>query len=242
MPKPDFISQLQHRLLELGCPKAQARRLVREVVDHRDDLRQAARSEGLSGENAERQVSERLGDPLTLADQQMAMLLRSSWLGRHYVMGFGLLPLLAVPVLWMVLLLAELMLGYALGYGWNEKRLHAVSNNAVQLYHLILTLNGADCIAIALIAVFFCWLARRLVVRPTWMWIACVICSLYALFSGIHLEPHHFTVSLRASWPPQRNFDHGLQVFKAALPLLVGGATCVLQWRTARHFRSKLAV
>ena len=46
---PDFVEPLRRRLVELGCPMAQVRRLSREVADHRDDLKQAAVSEGLSG-------------------------------------------------------------------------------------------------------------------------------------------------------------------------------------------------
>ncbi|MGA8493416.1 MAG: hypothetical protein WB711_23545, partial [Terriglobales bacterium] len=114
---PDFIEPLRRRLLELGCPIAQMRRLVREVADHREDLRQAALAEGLSGADAEARANTQLGDPLVLAEQMMVALRRSTWWGRHYVVTFGLLPLLAYPILWALFLLLQMALGFALGYG-----------------------------------------------------------------------------------------------------------------------------
>ncbi len=115
---PDFIESLRHRLVVLGCPMKQARRLVREVADHREDLKQAAISGGLSEADAEARANTSLGDPLVLAEQMMAVLRRSTWWGRHYVVGFCVVPLLAVPVLWLVLLLFQLSLEFTLRFGW----------------------------------------------------------------------------------------------------------------------------
>ncbi len=72
--QPDFIERLHHRLMELGCPVRQVRRLVREVAEHREDLKQAALLDGLSGDAVETQVNATLGDPFYLAEHQMAML------------------------------------------------------------------------------------------------------------------------------------------------------------------------
>lgn len=107
MSERDFINQLQRRLMELRCPQRHMRRLVREVADHREDLRQAAGQEGLSGAGAEAWVDARLGDAAGLADQLMATLRRSTWWGRHSLVTFGLMPLLAVPLLWSVVLETE---------------------------------------------------------------------------------------------------------------------------------------
>ena len=73
---PDFIEQLRGRLAELGCPKSQVRRLVREVADHREDLKQAALSEGLSDAEAEARANAKLGDPRSWQSSMMAMLRR----------------------------------------------------------------------------------------------------------------------------------------------------------------------
>jgi len=42
------LEPLHRRLVEPGCPRKRARRLVQEVADHRDDLLQAGRQEGCS--------------------------------------------------------------------------------------------------------------------------------------------------------------------------------------------------
>ncbi len=141
---PDFIEQLRGRLLKLGCPIAQIRRLAREVADHCEDLKQAGLAEGLSEADAKARADVSLGDPLVLAEQMMMAIRRSSWWGRHYIVTFGLLPVLAYPVLWCLLLAFELLLAFMLGYGWDWKKLHAAANNPVAFQHLLLAVHFMD--------------------------------------------------------------------------------------------------
>jgi hypothetical protein len=228
---PDFIEPLRRRLVELGCPLAQVRRLVREVADHRDDLKQVAVSEGLSGADAEARANAQLGDPLALADELMTALRRSSWWGRHFVVGFFVVPLLAVPVLWIALLLLQLSLEFTLGFGWDPKNLHAAAGNPVVFRHLVIVIQCANSVSIASITLLFCWLARRAAVGFKWMVTACTICSLYALFVQASIKPHSFEVGV--SWTP-----HWID---AAIPLLIAGAIYVFQRRTMRRFQEKVA-
>src|ERR1700679_3479285 len=100
MPERDFIDQLRHQLVKLGCPAKQVRRLVQEVAEHREDLKQAGGAEGLSAAEGESAPNIRLGAPLYLGNGLMMTVRRSSWWGRHSFVGFGVLPLVAVPVLW----------------------------------------------------------------------------------------------------------------------------------------------
>jgi hypothetical protein len=232
MPRTSFIEQLQRRLVELGCPLAQVRRLIQEVADHHEDLKQAALLEGLSGADAESRANARLGDPLALAEHQMLLLRQSSWWGRHFLVGFLLLPLLAVPVLWALLLFLDLSLEFALGYGWDSKRLHAAADNPIAFHHLVIAADGADFVAITLVTLFFCWLARRSAVSAKWMVISCAICSLYALFFSVHIRPHSFSIGFY--WTPQW--------MKAAIPLLIASAIYTVQRRMTRGFRGKVAV
>lgn len=229
---PDFIESLRHRLVVLGCPMKQARRLVREVADHREDLKQAAISGGLSEADAEARANTSLGDPLVLAEQMMAVLRRSTWWGRHYVVGFCVVPLLAVPVLWLVLLLFQLSLEFTLRFGWDPKNLHAAAADPVGFRHLVIVIQCADSIAIASVTLLFCWLARRAAVSLKWMVAACTICSVYALFVEAIIKPHSFVVGV--SWTP-----HWIE---AAIPFLVAGAIYILQMRTRQRFQEKVAV
>jgi len=229
--RPDFIEQLRHRLLELGCPMVQVRRLVREVADHREDLKQSALLEGLPEADAQVRVNAKLGDPLYLAEQQMAMLRRSSWWGRHFLISFCLLPLLMVPMLWALLLFLDLSLEFALGYGWDEKKLHVAADNPAAFHHLVIAVHCADFVAIALVTLLFCWLARRSAVSFKWMMISCGICSLYALIIWVQIRPHNFAVGV--SWHPQW--------IRAAIPLLIASAIYGFKRRKPRDFREKLA-
>jgi hypothetical protein len=229
---PDFIEQLRRRLGELGCPRMQVRRLVQEVADHHEDLKQAALSEGLSEANAEAHANAQLGDPVALAEHLMVMLLRSSWWGRHSLIAFCLLPLLAVPVLWTLFLMLGLSLEFALGFGWDWKKLHVATDNPVAFHHLVLALHGADYVAIALVTLLFCWLARRSGVSLKWMVIACAICSLYASFVYARIWPHNFEVGI--TWTPQW--------IEAAIPLLIAGAIYAFRRRMMQRFQEKVAV
>lgn len=229
---PDFIEPLRRRLLELGCPMAQVRRLVQEVADHREDLKQAAVSEGLSGADAEARANAQLGDPLVLAEQMMIALLRSSWWGRHSLIGFCMLPLLAVPLLWALLLSLGLSLEFALGFSWDLKKLNIATDNPVAFHHLVMALHGADYVAIALVTLLFCWLARRSGVSLKWMVISCAICSLYASFIYARIWPHNFALGI--TWTPQW--------IRAAIPLLIAGAIYIFRRRTTQCFQEKVAI
>ena len=200
MPSTDFIDQLRRRLLELDCPVTHLRRLVQEVADHREDLKQASLSEGLSEAHATARAEAQLGDPLLLAEHLMVMRMRSSWWGRHCFVTFGLVPLLAFPVLWLLLLSLNFILAFALGYGWDGKKLHAAAGDPVKLHYLAVEFHCADCVAVILVVLLFCWLARRLAVRFGWMAISCGICSLYAVFGWVKIVPHSLTVGF--SLPP----------------------------------------
>lgn len=221
---PDYIAQLRFRLLELGCPAARLQRMIREVADHREDLEQAALAEGLSAAEAGAQTDERLGNPQTLAEHLMTSQRQASWCGRHRVIAFGLLPLLTFPILWALVLGLDLALGYALGFGWSYHRLRAAADNPATFHYLVMTVNGADYVAIAVVTALFCGLAGRSAAGRSWTLLAGLICALYSLFIGTHLSPHNFAVGL-SPWP------HWTQ---AAVPLLVLG---MAHWNQRRRIR-----
>jgi hypothetical protein len=235
MPEIDFIDQLRHQLVKLGCPAKQLRRLVQEVADHREDLKQAGVSEGLSKADAESRANTRLGDPFDLARNLMVTVRRSSWWGRHFLITFGFLPLLAFPLLWALFLCLELSLGFALGFGWDHKKLRAAGDNPVTFHHWAMFAHGADYIAIALVALLICWLARRSAVSFVWMLIACLICSTYALVSYTYVWQHGYSVGFTVG-----NTWGSYQWIRAAIPLLVTGIVYAVQRRTPQGFREKV--
>ncbi|HEY4416306.1 MAG TPA: hypothetical protein VGO57_11495 [Verrucomicrobiae bacterium] len=230
--QPDFIGRLQYRLLELGCPVFQMRHLTRELADHREDLKQAALAEGLTEIEAAAHADSQLGDPRYLAEQKMIMLRQSSWWGRHFIIGFCLLPLLTAPFLWLLFLLGNLALAYFLGYGGNSKKMIAASENPAIFHYMHMGFRLADYLAMAMVALVFCWLARRAAVRFTWLVSACLICSFYSLFLSVEVRPHNFSVGIFL-WP------HWL---RAAMPLLIVGAVYILRQWSLHKERQKVAI
>ncbi len=211
---PDYLQQLHGRLAELGCPAARLRRMIREVADHREDLIAAALAEGLLTSEAKARADAKLGDPIVLAGELMRTFRRSNWWGRNYLFTFGFLPLLAYPLLWALFLVAELSLGYAICFGWNHKKLHAIGDNPVVFHHWAMAMYGADYVAIGLVALLICWLARRSGVSITWMFIACLVCSVYAIASYTYVGRHNYVIG----FPPHA------QWLRAAIPVLVAAA------------------
>jgi hypothetical protein len=224
---PDYIAQLRFRLLELGCPVARVQRMVREVAEHREDLVQAALAEGWSAPEAGAEADARLGNPLVLAEDLMTSERRAAWCGRHRVIAFGLLPLLTFPILWALILCLDLTLGYACGFGWNHNQLRAVADNPATFQYLVMAVNGANYVAIAMVTFLFCRLAGRSAAGRSWMLLAGLICALYSLFIGTQLSPHNFSLILGSR-------PHWIQ---AAIPLLVFGFA---HWNQQRRVRQVL--
>lgn len=229
---PDFIEPLRARLVILGCPVAKIRRLVREAADHREDLKQAGLAEGLSEAEAEGRANELLGDPVAVAERMMETVRHSSWWGRHCAFTFGVLPLLTFPVLWSLILLLELLLVGSVGFGLNEKKLHAAADNP----YFLAAFHFMDFLAIAMATLLFCWLARRAAVKLKWMVISCVICSVIAVITVARLDHHIFSLGFSI------NFHLYMPWYRGAIPLLAAGAAHLFQQRAARHFQEAVAV
>ena len=228
MPELDFIDQLRQQLVKLGCPTKQVRRLVQEVAEHREDLKQAGVSEGLSEAEAKSRANIRLGDPFDLANDLMMTIRRSSWWGRHSFVGFGVLPLVAVPVLWCLIFCLNLSLEFALGYGWNHTKLHVAANNRIAFHHMFIAYNCADDASVALVTLLFCWLARRSAVGFIWLVTACVICSIFTLFIHTYIRPHSVWLNIAAK----------PQWFRSAIPLLIAGVVYILRRRTIGNYQT----
>ena len=216
---PDYIAQLRCRLAELGCPRSRLNRITREVADHREDLILAATRSGQSMPAASEAANRQLGDPLTLANDLMNTFRRSSWWGRHYLVAFGFLPLVAFPLVWGLFLYLELQLAYAIGFHCDDQKLHAILNNPVTLHHWATFAYGCDYTAIGLVSLLICWLARRSGVSLIWMTIACLVGATYTLFTYTHVSRHNYSIGL--------TFDP--QWIRAAIPVGTAVATCLYQ-------------
>jgi hypothetical protein len=187
--------------------------VVREVADHREDLIQAAMADGLPALHAAVRADAALGSPDMLAEDLMVSIRRSSRCGRHPFVAFALLPLLTFPLFWALMMSLNLCLGFALGFGWDTKRLHSAADNPASFHHMLAVFQVADYVAIALVALLFCVLAIRSAVDQAWVLVAGIVCTVYAMFIFATLEPHQFSTGI-SSTP---------QWFHASVPLVTIG-------------------
>src|SRR5690242_1095510 len=93
------IRAFERRVLELGCPARYARRSIAEFSEHFEDLTRARVEGGLAPDAAGARAAEEMGQPAILAEQLVASFRQASWWGRHPVIGFCLLPPLALMLL-----------------------------------------------------------------------------------------------------------------------------------------------
>ena len=221
MPEARVIEQLRRRLVELGCPAAQLQRIVREVADHREDLKQAALEDGLAPAGAEVRADTQLGSADDLAERLIAVLRQSSWWGRHPLVNFCALPVLVNPVLGLLGCVLGFWLEVVIGYGGME-RLRAVGGQPDTIHRLSLAIHGVNGLVMALVPMLFCWLARRHALSFKWAMTACVVCFVHALFNYVTVAPHLLRWSY--SWSP-----HWIS---AAIPPGVAVVAYAVWWRT----------
>lgn len=99
MRKLSLIAEVRNRLLRAGFAQAYADRTARELQEHWSEIVDEGLRAGLTRAESEREASKRLGSSESLADEFIACLQNSSWLGRYPTFGFAALAL-ALTVLW----------------------------------------------------------------------------------------------------------------------------------------------
>ncbi len=130
-----------------------------------------------------------------------------------------------------MILWAQLALEFAIGFGWDDKKLHLATDNPTTFHHLVMAAYGADNLALALVALVICWLARRSGVSLTWMSIACAIASTYALVSYTYVGRHSYSFGI--TYKPQW--------IRAMMPMLVAGAFCLRHYWKVYVLRRRTA-
>jgi hypothetical protein len=221
--------QFERRLVELGCPASRLREKVRELAEHYQDLKEAALEQGLTEAEAQAWAEAQLGDAVLLAENAVAMLRQASWWGRHPIIGFCLLPLLAFTPAWVCCAGALTgtcwLLGRMFGpaYQIDDNTVRAMSANPEMFRSLVAPANEALTFsAILLAALVFCWLARRAAVGMKWMATACLLCALDGVVNYANIAPGLVTVgftSLSPFW------------YDSILPLSVAAAVFFRQRR-----------
>jgi hypothetical protein len=225
MRKNVLIPIFEQRLAQLGCPADVVNRSARELADHYEDLKADGVGEGLSDDQAEARAAERLGDPRALAERLAGALRRSTWWGRHPVLGFFVLPSMGIPLLMacVPLLTLALLKGALPANVW----LSLVNGGAG--YGLLATLLHTTFYGSLLaLTILVCRLARRAAVGLKWTLMACFLCSAHAAFTNMWVHPHSLSIGylLHPNW------------ICAAIPLSCALVVVARQW----HADGKLTV
>lgn len=194
------VAQFQRRLVELGCPSKTLAEKVRELADHHEDIKVAAMEDGMSEEAAAALADARLGNPVLLAENAVAVFREASWWGRHPVVAYCVLPVFTFLPVQVLCFLSFGGLCWLLGrwfgraYSLDQEVAGLLSSDPGLFSRFIMPVNvGLACAAVLLCTVLFCALARRAAVGFRWMLIASVFCSVGGVFSYTVVQSHNIT-------------------------------------------------
>ena len=182
MRKLDSTAGLRRYLLRRGLPAGYVVRATRELEEHREDLLEELREDGVVGIEAEAKVNDRMGSFDDLAVRLTQSMRRSNWCGRHPILTFCLLPLLSFFI-GFALVLATFA-GIADMAGWLETKPKltagqwAIVTGGVHLLRWCL---------FAAIPFWFCWLARSSFCGYRWGLVTCAVFSLHGLLHSLKI-------------------------------------------------------
>jgi hypothetical protein len=109
------LDRLRGDLRRRGLPHEYVERVVGELDDHKADLEEEGRRQGLAPENAGASAADRLGPPSRLADAVVEHFRRRSFLGRHPILTFLVAPAVLTLLAWAVCDAVVAPLCFALG-------------------------------------------------------------------------------------------------------------------------------
>lgn len=220
MPNLDPLEKLQRTLRCQGMPGGYVSRTLRELSDHREDLRAEAAGQGLTGDAAERFVAAKLGRLDDLAVKLPRTMRQSNWYGRHPVLSFCVLPVLAFLIAFLVAIWIVFSAGEVSGW-WRPRLLDTDDWSgiivAIQLFRWGL---------FTAIPFWFCWLSRSSYCGHKWALMTCLVFSL-------HGTVHSMKVVSPLEGKGALSWGYGLQIDLAGMLIPLG--VFALFWILSRH-------
>lgn len=182
MRKLKSIDGLRRRLLRNGLPAAYVMRATRELEEHREDLFEELREEGVVGTAAELKVTERMGNFDDLATRLSNTMRRSNWCGRHPIMTFCVLPVLSFFTGFALVL--AILAGLADFAGWLEPKPKLTPGQWTWVTGFVHVLRWS---LFAAIPFWFCWLARSTFCGYRWGLATCLVFSVHGLLHRLKI-------------------------------------------------------
>ena len=170
------IDGLRRRLLRNGLPAAYVMRATRELEEHRQDLFEELRAEGVVGAAAELNVEKRMGNFDDLATRLSNTMRRSNWCGRHPIVTFCVLPMLSFIA--GVALALAILAGVAEFAGLLEAKPKLTPGQWALVTGFV---HFSRWSLFAAIPFWFCWLARSTFCGYRWGLVTCLVFSVHGL-------------------------------------------------------------
>jgi hypothetical protein len=226
MSQRTWLERVALELARRGVPAGRRSRLLGELRDHLEDLKEGGMA------MAEQTLEAVLGQPEEVAASAAEEYRRAGWVRRHPLLVFGLAPLPAAVVgvaLYLLLAMGVAWVG-CMVFGEPEREAHTVVGRLVVAY-----VFTAGFVPFAACAVLFGRLAIRHGAGRWWLGLAVAQVALlaWAVVSRLTLSdvPGKSTLTLGLRVPPWNGLDSWAALFSTAgaqplmqfvLPLLVG--------------------
>lgn len=238
MPRRQWAERVDDELARRGVPARFRHRLLAELRDHAEDLK--------DGENlmmTDEVLNDRLGEPAALAAGAAEEYRRARWTSRHPLLAFGLLPL---PATLLVFAATVLLLGLALSaIGWVAAGGGDDLPRPIQVALIYAMAWGVRLLPFAVLAVLFTRLYLRSRVSGWWYITAAaqvlIVAGLTVSQWQYSEEPGQSQCMIGFAWAPTPQGDGWAlpllnlvgwsQVMQVIVPIAVG----TLMYRAARR-------
>jgi hypothetical protein len=188
----------------------------------------------MSAAEAETFATSQMGDLKALAGTLRETLPNSSWMGRHRVISFGVLPLFSIIIWWLAMLVLGGFLSGVLGFSQETLALPSANWPFLQVWFQLITYAGS--LALPL---FWCWMVRRKFCGFKWALPGCALIAIHNMFHSVVFEAPAIPGTGQFIWHYRLDSNLAEWNFAASLgPFLVLG---LFLWGNSRAVKSQPA-
>ncbi len=239
MDKQQWLSELRREFVRRKLPPLYVERLMSELSDHLNDFMEDHMSMDATDL---RDAVRPLGLPSQIATAAAHEFRKQHFSGRHPVITFVALPVLALPMLWAAILLGLVAVGKAIARLSGLESTGTTSLSQLPDWFVAsLPIIAATIVLAPVIAsaAFFCRLAAKAVVN--WKW-PMLTCFLLAVVGGMAISDVSMPTAgsggrLVFGFGVRRN-PAASQIVQFSVPLAIGA---LATWRQTRQRRRTLA-